>query len=296
MKQKKRIAILGCENSHADAFLKFIRTEEAFSHLEVVGVYSDRRESALALQEKFDVPVLDNFTDAVGKIDGLVITARHGNDHYRFAKPYLDDAIPMFIDKPITVREDEAVEFMRELMARSIRITGGSSLKEAPEVRALRADALAEVDGKTLGGFVRAPYQKVNDYGNFYFYSQHLVEMVCEIFGRYPLSVTARENGDNLHVLFHYENYDCVGLFTDRNYLYFASRMAEKGSKALDVASSGGASNGWFRAEFAAFCELLDGGEQKISYADFISPVFIMNAIERSLASGREEAVRTYTL
>ena len=41
--------------------------------------------------------------------------------------------------------------------------------------------------------------------------------------------------------------------------------------------------------------ELLDGADQGISYEEFISPVFIMNAIERSLASGKEETIGTFT-
>ena len=47
----KRIAILGCENSHANAFLKFIREREEFSDVEVVGVYSDQGEAAEKLNE-----------------------------------------------------------------------------------------------------------------------------------------------------------------------------------------------------------------------------------------------------
>ena len=37
--------------------------------------------------------------------------------------------------------------------------------------------------------------------------------------------------------------------------------------------------------------KILSGGEQAVTYKDFISPVFIMNAIDRSLASGREVTV-----
>ena len=111
----KRIAILGCENSHANAFLKFIREREEFSDVEVVGVYSDQKEAAEKLKEQFGVPVLEDYDDAVGQLDGLIITARHGDNHYKYAKPYIDSGIPMFIDKPITVSEAEAVEFMRRL-------------------------------------------------------------------------------------------------------------------------------------------------------------------------------------
>ena len=60
------------------------------------------------------------------KLDGLIITARHGDNHYKYAKPYLGDGIPMFIDKPITVSEKDAREFRRELEENRIPVSGGS--------------------------------------------------------------------------------------------------------------------------------------------------------------------------
>lgn len=283
----KKIAILGCENTHADAFIKCIREKEEFSDVEVIGVYSDYREAAEKLNEKFGVEIMESYDDAVGKIDGLVVTARHGAKHYPYAKPYIESGIPMFIDKPITINEDEAVLFMKELRERGTRICGGSSLKQDEFVGKLKEEALAEKDGKTVGGYVRAPYQSENAHGGFYFYAQHLTEMVCEIFGRYPLSVTARQNGRQIHVLFHYEEYDCVGLFCDRNYTYYACRMAESGTSSFDIPTT----NEWFYKEFGEFYKLLSGGEQTTSYGDIIAPVFIMNAMEHSLQSGKEEYI-----
>ena len=283
----KKIAILGCENSHADSFLKFIRNKEEFSDIEVVGVYSDDTAAAEKLRAQFNVPVMNDYADAVGQIDGLIITARHGDNHYKYAKPYIASGIPMFIDKPITVKEEEAVEFMRALRENGVRISGGSSLKQDTYVAKLREEALREENGKTIGGIVRAPYQSKNIYGGFYFYAQHLVEMVCEIFGRFPISVTAKQNGKQIHVLFHYEDYDCVGVFTDGIYVYYAARMAEKATTSHEIPNDAG----WFYREFKEFYDLLGGEPQSITYEEFISPVFIMNAIERSLASGKEETV-----
>ncbi len=288
----KRIAILGCENSHANNFLKFINERDEFKDVEVVGVYSDDLPAAEKLNETFGVPVMENYTDAVGDIDGLIITARHGDNHYKYAKPYIESGIPMFIDKPITVKEAEAVEFMKKLKERDIRISGGSSLKLDRFVAELKEDAKNELGGKTLGGYVRAPYQSENIYGGFYFYAQHLVEIVCEIFGRFPISVSAKQNGKQIHVLFHYENYDCVGLFTDGSYVYYAARMAQKIAKGAEIPST----NDWFYLEFKEFYGLLEGNSQGITYEEFISPVFIMNAIERSLSSGKEELVSKYEI
>lgn len=288
----KRIAILGCENSHANAFLTFIREKEEFCDVEVVGVYSDDLAAAEKLNEKFSVPVMNNYADAVDKIDGLIITARHGDNHYKYAKPYIDSGIPMFIDKPITIHEDEAVDFMRSLIDNNIRISGGSSLKQDVFVQQLKQENENEIGGSTIGGYVRAPYQSENEYGGFYFYAQHLVEMVCEIFGRFPVSVTAKKNGKQIHVLFHYENYDYVGLFCDKNYVYYASRMAQTSANSFVIPTT----NDWFYEEFKEFYGILSGKRQTVGYAEFISPVFIMNAIMRSLESEKEELVRKIQL
>ena len=288
----KKIAILGCENSHANSFLKFIKESEEFADVEVFGVYSDERAAAEKLKEKFGVKVMEDYSDAVGEIDGLIITARHGDNHYKYAKPYIDRGIPMFIDKPITVNEDEAVLFMKRLMEKGVRISGGSSLKQDVYIRELRSDAENEVGGKTLGGYVRAPYHPDSVYGGFYFYAQHLVEMVCEIFGRFPISVTARQNGGQLHVLFHYEKYDCVGLFCEKNNFYYASRMAESDAKSFVIPIT----DDWFYEEFKEFHVILSGEPQRVDYGEFIAPVFIMNAIKRSLESGKEETVRNIEL
>ena len=286
----KRIAILGCENSHANNFIKEIRENEAYSDYEVVGIYSDEKEPLEKLNAEYGVPIMASYDEAVGKIDGLIITARHGANHYKYAKPYIASGIPMFIDKPITVDCSEALEFMRELRCAGVRISGGSSLRCADEVIALRKSALEEKDGETVGGIVRAPLQSTSVYGGFYFYAQHLVEMVSSIFGRYPKSVKAYSVENQKTVVFRYEKYDVVGMFVDGSYKYYAARFSKDGSEGGSVEGS----PNWFKREFAEFDALVSGGEQKISYDDFISAVFVMRAIELALESGEEVKVEEY--
>ncbi len=290
----KKIAILGCENSHADAFLKCMKEREEFSEIQVVGVYSDELDTAEKLREQFGVEILSDYADAVGKVDGIMITARNGDNHFKYAKPYIESGIPMYIDKPITNGEEEALAFMEQLMAHGVRISGGSSLKKDEFVMRLRAERESDEGGKTLGGYVRAPYEKGSEYGGLFFYAQHLVEMVGEIFGRYPISVWAKPNGDQFHVIFHYEEYDCVGLFCNERYRYFVSRMSEKTSDGYMIPTS--SAKDWFYREFKEFCGLLEGEPQEISYRDFIAPVFVISAIERSLASGQEEKVNAFEI
>ena len=284
---KKKIVILGCENSHANAFLGFIRDKEEFSDVEVIGVYSHEREAAVKLNEQFGVPVMEDYAEAVGKVDGVIVTARHGDRHLMYAKPYMESGVPMFIDKPVTVKEEDAVELVELLKKNNVQATGGSCLKTDPYVLALKRDRECSALGNTLSGLVRAPYNKENEYGGFFFYSQHLVEMVCEIFGRFPKSVIAKEKNDHIHVLFRYDDYECVGVFTQGVPLYGASLVAEKGTRMVDIAFC----NDWFYREFKEYYAILSGEKMKETYDELVSPVFILNAIDRSLKSGCEEKV-----
>ena len=287
----KKIVILGCENSHANVFLDFIRDNPRYSDVEVLGVYSDDMPAAQKLAETYGVKVMDAYEEAVGQVDGVIVTARHGDNHYKYAQPYIASGVPMFIDKPVTIREDEAVKMMQQFRAAGVRVTGGSSVIHETFVQTLKKEREENFDGKTLGGMVRCPVSMKNAYGDFFFYSEHLVGVMSEIFGFYPKSVQAFENGSILTVIFRYAEYDIVGLYTDGYYSYYAERSSE-----TQVHGENFPLEICFKAEFEEYYSLLCGAEQRKSYEDFIAPVFVLNAIQRSLDSGKEEPVNTFAL
>ena len=85
----KKIVILGCENSHATKFLSFLTTEERFADIKVIGVYSEEAEAAEKLNTEFGVPVMASYDAAVGQVDGVIITARHGAKHYEIGRAHV---------------------------------------------------------------------------------------------------------------------------------------------------------------------------------------------------------------
>lgn len=267
------------------------KKKEEFSDVEVIGVYSHEREAAEKLGQKFGVPVMDDYADGVGKVDGVIITARHGDKHYEYAKPYLDSGVPMFVDKPITIREDEAVEFMRAMKAKNAPVCGGSSLRHAFEIKHVKLAQTEQAGGRTVGGIVRAPLDSVNDHGGFFFYAQHLVEMVLEPFGRYPKAVQVSvDEKKNRTVQFFYGDFTVTGLYTEGNKEYYAARFALNGSQGGYVPNS--SIKSWYYAEFKEFVGLMRGEAQPMSYSDFIAPVFVLNAIDRATASGKVENIQ----
>lgn len=283
-----KIAILGCENSHADNFLKAVIREKIVDDVEFVGVYSNEPEAAAKLNQEYGVPVGESYDSFVGKVDGIIITARHGDNHYKYAKPYLDSHIPIFIDKPITCTEEDARAFMKELKERQIPISGGSVCVLDDDVQTLKNAVATEKYGKTLGGYLRAPVMMGSPYGGFFFYSQHLVQTMCEIFGYYPKAVRACATGDSVSCVFRYEGFDVLGQYTDNGAVYSAA-------VSFDTSVEGGQFDleGVTTLEFHEFYDLLKGEPQQQSYEDLFQPVFILNATYRAIESGKEEPIGT---
>ena len=72
------------------------------------------------------------------------------------------------------------------------------------------------------------------------------------------------------------------------------ARLTENTVKGQEFTVDG--KNPCFKAEWDEFYNILSGAEQVATYQDFISPVFVMNAIFRSMESGKEETVNTYQI
>ena len=285
-----KIAILGCENSHADAFLGLIK-DGKYPDVEVLGVYTNEPEAEKRMQDNFGVYCAKSYDEFVGKVDGIVITARDGRNHYKYAKPYIASGIPMFIDKPITSDEVEAVTFMKDLKSHGCRVVGGSSCPHAPMLGEIREKIASGESGKVYGGYYRCPISMTNNYGNFFFYSQHLAEVVESIYGFNPTSVITHRNDNVITGTIRYPEYDVSFEFVDGNYTYAAYLSCEKGMFGGTYPITGDL----YPLEFDEFYNLLTGAAQHKSYEDFMAPVRLLCAMDRAIASGKEEAVTPAT-
>ena len=286
----KKIVILGCENSHADIFLDFIRDREEYSDVEVVGVYSCEKEAMDKLVEKYGVKAMSSYDEAVDVVDGIIITARHGDNHYKYAAPYIKKGIPMFIDKPITVDEDEAIRFMKECKKNGVRVTGGSCCAHDVDAHALQREIESGALGKVFSGFVCAPIEMNSEHGGYFFYAQHLVGIMQTVFGLRPKSVRSAKSENGLRALYCYDGFEVSAHYNDGCRKYHATVVAPKGVSSRTL----GISIDCFVEEFDRFYRLLNGEEQIDSYSDFITAVHIMTATYRSMLSGKEESI-TYS-
>lgn len=289
-----KIAIIGSENSHARRFAKILHQGHPllgnvpYSDFQIVGICGENPDENKYLQETYNIPeISDDPEHWVGKIDGVMVTARHGAKHFSYAKKYIENGIPAFIDKPITIDPEEAIELINLASKLGVPLCGGSAYALVDDTRFMKRVA-ANAD-KIYGGSVSAPIDMKNPWGDFFFYSHHLVQMMLEIFGYDIESVFATGHEDSASFLAKYPEFEVSG--------HYGARCSATIYSSTDVYHRNiDFDTDEYISEFHRFEHMVRTGKMIGTYEDLIKPVFVLNALHESIASGREVAVRKYSL
>lgn len=281
-----RIGIIGTENSHAWAFTKFFNQPDdkgnfAYPDCHVTLVYGHYPEESRKTVEQYGADaVAESIEQMVANVDAVMITARDGKYHAEFARPFIEAGIPAFVDKPFTVDPAEAVALVRLAKEKGVPLCGGSSLKYADSIQAMKA-AAAEMGGKLIGATAAAPLNMHNEYSGFFFYSSHLAEMTMEMFGWQPKSIMAVENNDSVCAIVNYDGFSVSNNFNNGAYVYAVSLYGSQTRHAdIDISMCG-------KAECDVFVEMLRTGKMSHTYEELIAPVLYLNAVKTSYETGR---------
>ena len=285
-----KLAFVGVENSHAPAFLQLIqKNPEKYSDIEVVGVYSYDGAAADKLVADGLAPravrTPGAFLGGADAADCVVNTARHGDNHYEYSLPYLRAGIPMFIDKPFAMTTERAGEMVEAAKAGHANLCGGSCLKFAPELAALKRAMDAGELGNVLSASFAAPVNMSNPYGGFFFYAQHLVQMMTTVFGNHVQSVSARARDNAVTAIVTYPHIDITLHYV--GYCYSAAIYGDKASRHVQIDDVGAL----YTPEFDELHTMLRTGVMPETYDDLLYPVSVLEALYLSYKTGREIAV-----
>ena len=280
-----KIAILGVENSHADAFGKLVKEDPKYKDIEIVGIYSEDEEATKRIIDAgYATYAAKSPDEFVGQVDGVVVTARHGNNHHKYAMPYVKAGIPCFIDKPFCADLALAKELAAEAEKNNVLLCGGSCLKFIDELKPL---ARIAKNKKVVSGHICCPVNMDNPYGGFWFYTQHLIEMLITIYGRNVKSVLAYcpdEKKNRVTVIFNFGDFDVCGFYTSA-YRYSAGLRTDDNqiydTFCDDVAYT-------YVNEFDEFVEMVNSGVMHNTYDELVYPVKILDAINRSYKEHKE--------
>ena len=279
-----KIVLLGTENSHAYAFAKLIKENPKYADMEVIGAYGpEQPQNDTLLNEGLCPHIASDPHAYLDQADAIMVVARHGDLHYDYALPYIQKGIPAFIDKPFCVDMEKVDALMAEADKSGALLCGGSCLKYLDELKPL----IRYIDGKKLmGGYVAAPVNMVNPYGGFYFYAQHLIEMVFPVFGDQVKSVHAYcpdQEKNRMSIVLHYEDYDVHCQYTDC-YTYSATVVTDKGimhGVCDNVAYC-------YEYELDVFANMVRTGKAPYSHKALRRPVELLHCIEEACKTGKE--------
>ncbi len=276
-----RIGIIGSENSHAMAFSEAFNLSGAYEDIKVTAVWGEDQEASRKIHDKCGVEIMRP-EEMLPNVDAVMVTSRNGKLHPGYVRPFIEAGKPAFIDKPIANDAHEAEEVMNLARQKGVPLMGGSSLKLVDGTLAARAFAQEQaVKGELIGGYVFAPVSMVNDYGGFYFYASHLVEIALTVFGYAPLTVTASRGATGVCVILDYAAFAVSLQFTEGVYNYGSVVLGKSACDMRQITLANA-----YEREVAHFAEMLRTGHMPQPYSEIAMPVHVLNAIEKAYASG----------
>jgi len=306
-----RIGIIGSDNSHADAFSKLLnvgihpddsqakliagnavlRDETGnlfpFPEYKVTALYGTDPERNRQVCEVGKIPLLvDSPEEMMDKVDGVMVVWRHGDLHMKYAMPFIQAGMPVWIDKPFTIRPEETQAIFEAAQRSGSIVCGGTTTKYLPSI--LRMKKRVMDAGKYFkGGSICYAATLNNEYGGIFFYGQHLVECALEIFGYGVQSVYASARGENVSVILRYADKNCILNFITDNYDFRVLLYIDREAEYSDIPISGSYYYG-----FAAFKDALEGKGPALKYEQMFEAVELLWCIEQSFKSGREVILR----
>lgn len=107
-------AMAACGNPALHQYLSDNRAALGIDGARITHVWADDRERAIHLSRAGLIPhVVDRPEDVIGRVDAVLIPTDRGHEHLERARPFIEAAIPVLIDKPLTDREDHLRQFVR---------------------------------------------------------------------------------------------------------------------------------------------------------------------------------------
>jgi predicted dehydrogenase len=286
-----RIGIIGSDSSHAEVFSRLINITEAeneeslFPDCKVTAIYGHDEQRTKAVAEKAQIEfIAPNTEEIMDKVDAVMVVFRDGNLHAQYALPFIKAGIPVWIDKPFTIKDEDAEEIVNTAKQFNILITGGSTCKYAEQI--LKAKDIINNDnsiGKVMSAEISFNASFNDPYGGIYFYGSHLLEMALQVFGYNPKTVMSARSEETVVSILKYDGYEVVLNFIDK---------LDKGSLIIhgtkDVFNCQIDISNVYRQGLTRFIEMLRTRQAPFPIENMLATVKVFNSIVKSLETRGE--------
>jgi len=240
-----RVGIIGTNTSHAGVYSGLLNgkddTPPTESAARITAAWSSGEEGlsgfhsdASDLAKEFSIArVVADPSDLVGEIDLALILDDHdgGALHPKLARPFLEAGVATYIDKPMALQMDDAIDLFDLAEQHGTPLMSCSALRFADELSAVNADDLGELSAV----FSVGP-------GDWYNYGIHAVEAAVTVSGIGAESVQQYHSTDrDLTVITHKDGPRIViGTLRDARTSFHVTAYGAGGMVETDVSNYAG--------------------------------------------------------
>lgn len=293
--EELKVGIIGLDTSHTIEFTRRMQAPDCPQDQKAEGLRvfncmrflspfqtepdQDKRQKQL---EEWGVKVTRNLEEVLKGADAVMLEINDPSLHLGYFRKIMDGGKPIFLDKPPADNLKNAKEIINLAKEKKIKMFSSSSLRFAPQIVQLsRESAKPKVTMST------GPVGKALAGSGIIWYGVHTVEMLQEIMGAGAKKVFARKDPLGLVATIEYsDGRRGIVQLNDGVYNYGIFIHDEKGMKFLNVDTSR-----MYTDLLKKIKEFFQGGEPPVSLEESLEVQAILDAIEESVQSGKEQII-----
>lgn len=278
----KRVGIVGIENSHAEEIIRYLNVERpAHLPVRVVALVKGEEERTKGLSELGAIEtVVADSTELLGQVDALIVTSRDGALHRQHAVPFLENGIPVWVDKPLAASVADAEAIVAASDRGGAVLTSSSALRWVPDTDAVAAqlDSIGELQTVTVTGSGDAD----SPYSGIFFYGIHVADVAQRLVPGQPQdvetlyfggAVVARYRVEDVLVTLEMIRPDATGRVPFR-----ATVVGSHGVVSCDIRLG----DDYVQPGVNAFADMLATGTPPIPMKQLIAPISVLEQIARA--------------
>lgn len=295
MSKEIKIGMVGLDTSHSVAFTRCLQAPDCAPEQHVSGarvVACMRFETPFQGKEGLDdrqkqlegwgVKVTESFEEAVADCDAIMLEINDPAYHVEYFQKCTELGKPIFLDKPMADNIANARLIAKMAKDAGLRVFSASSLRFIPAL----AQAIEEV-GEPKYVSTYGPLGKAPAGSSIVWYGVHAFEMLERAMGLGAKSVFARKDSVGVVAIVDYEEGKRgVVELTEGAGSYGGSVRSE--NKAVPFSADNAP---FYTLELVEVVKFFAGAESPVTLEDALEVTAMLDAAERSVNSGKTEAV-----
>lgn len=295
MSEEIRIGMIGLDTSHSVAFTKCLQAPDCPEDQKVPGARvvscmrfetpfqgKDGLDERQKQMEAWGVDVTTDFDHAVAECEAIIVAINDPAYHVEYFTKCASLGKPIFLDKPMADNTANARKIRQIAKDKGLKVFSSSSLRFVPGLIEACKAVPEPVCVSTYGALGVAPAGS-----SIVWYGVHAFEMLQRAMGLGAVSVFARRDQAGVVAMVEYaEKRRGVVELNEGTYLYGGCVRAK--DKAVPYTADVGS---LYPVQLREVVKFFQGGESPVSLDDAVEVTAMLDAAERSVHSGRAEAV-----